>query len=174
MAEQQYGFRSNHSTEYAAVKLVDHISKEMESGNTPAALYIDLSKAFDTLSFDILLYKLNHYGIKDNAFKLLKSYLTDRQQFVVFNNHNSETFIIKTGVPQGSILGPLFFSICINDLITVSDKLKFIVHADDTTIYFNLEDFDRYNLEQDITNELENITLWLKRNKLSLMYKRQN
>ena len=168
LAEQQYGFRSNHSTEYAAVKLVDHISKEMESGNTNAALYIDLSKAFDTLSFDILLYKLNHYGIKDNAFKLLKSYLTDRQQFVVFNNHNSETSIIKTGVPQGSILGPLFFSICINDLITVSDKLKFIMYADDTTIYFNLEDFDRYNLEQDITNELENITLWLKRNKLSL------
>ena len=67
----------------------------MESGNTPAPLYIDLSKAFDTLSFDILLYKLNHYGIKDNAFKLLKSYLTDRQQFVVFNNHNSETSIIK-------------------------------------------------------------------------------
>ena len=109
LAEQQYRFRSNHSTEYAAVKLVDHISKEMESCNTPAALYIDLSKAFDTLSFDILLYKLNHYGIKDNAFKLLKSYLTDRQQFVVFNNHNSETSIIKTGVPQGSISGPLFF-----------------------------------------------------------------
>ena len=109
LAEQQYGFSSNHSTEYAAVKLVDHISKEMESGNTPAALCIDLSKAFDTLSFDILLYKLNHYGIKDNTFKLLKSYLTDRQQFVVFNNQNSETFIMKTGVPQGSILGSLFF-----------------------------------------------------------------
>ena len=165
MAEQQYGFCSNLSTECAAVKLVDHFSKEMESA---AALYIDLSKAFDTLSFDILLYKLNHYGIKDNAFKLLKSYLTDRQQFVVFNNHNSETSIIKTSVPQGSILRPLFFSICINDLTTVSDKLKFIMYADDTTIYFNLEDFDRYNLEQDITNEPENITLWLKRNKLSL------
>ena len=65
LAEQQYGFRSNHSTEYAAVKLVDHISKEMESGNTPAALHIDLSKAFDTLSSDILLYyyKLNHYTV---------------------------------------------------------------------------------------------------------------
>ena len=168
LAEQQYGFRSNHSTEYAAVKFVDHISKEMESGNTPAALYIDLSKAFDTLSFDILLYKLSHYGIKDNAFKLLKSYLTDRKQFVVFNNQNSETTDITTGVPQGSILGLLFFSICINDLITVSDKLKFVMYADDTTIYFNIEEFDQYNLQQDITKELENITLWLKRNKLSL------
>ena len=78
--------------------------------------------------------------------------------------------MIKTGVPQGFILGPLFFSICINDLITVSDKLKFIMYAYDTTIYFNLEDFDRYNLDQDITNELENITLWLRGNKLSLRY----
>ena len=64
LAEEQYGFRTNHSTEYAAVKLVDNVSKEMKLGNTPTALYIDLSKAFDTLSFDILLYKLNYYGIK--------------------------------------------------------------------------------------------------------------
>ena len=168
LAEQQYGYRFNHSTEYSAVKFVDHISNEMESVNTSAALYIDLSKAFDTLSFDILLYKLSHYGIKDNAFKLLKSYLTDQKQFVVFNNQNSETTDITTGVHQGSILWPLFFSICINDLITLSDKLKFVMYAGDTTIYFNIEEFHQYNLQQEITNELENITLWLKRNKLSL------
>ena len=168
LAEEQYGFRTNHSTEYAAVKLVDNVSKEMELGNTPTALYIDLSKAFDTLSFDILLYKLNYYSIKDDAFKLLKNYLTNRRQYVVFNSQNSETLDISTGVPQGSILGPLFFSICINDLITVSNKLKFIMYADDTIIYFNLEDFDPYNLERDINNELEKITLWLKMNKLSL------
>ena len=168
LAEEQYGFRTNHSTEYAAVKLVDNVSKEMELGNTPTALYIDLSKAFDTLLFDILLYKLNYYGIKDNAFKLLKNYLTNRRQYVVYNSQNSETLDISTGVPQGSILGPLYFSICINDLITVSNKLKFIIYADDATIYFNLEDFDPYNLERDINNELEKITLWLKMNKLSL------
>ena len=168
LAEQQYGFRTNHSTEYAAVRLVDTISKEMESGSTPTALYIDLSKAFDTLSFDILLYKLNYYGVKGNAFKLLKNYLTNRKQYVVFNSQNSETVDIATGVPQGSILGPLLFSICINDLITISNKLKFIMYADDTTIYFNLEDFDPYHLKRDINNELEKITLWLKMNKLSL------
>ena len=168
LAEEQYGFRTNHSTEYAAVKLVDNVSKEMELGNTPTALYIDLSKAFDTLSFDILLYKLNYYGIKDNAFKLLKNYLTNRRQYVVYNSQNSETLDISTGVPQESILGPLFFSICINDLITVSNNLKFIMYADDTTIYLNLEDFDPYNLERDINNKLEKITLWLKMNKLSL------
>ena len=110
LAEQQYGFRTNHSTEYAAVKLVDTISKEMESGSTPTALYIDLSKAFDTLSFDILLYKLNYYGVKGNAFKLLKNYLTNRKQYVVFNSQNSETVDITTGVPQGSILGLYFLA----------------------------------------------------------------
>ena len=159
LAEQQYGFRINRSTEYAAVRLVDTISKEMESGSTPTALYIDLSKAFDTLSFDILLYKLNYYGVKGNAFKLLKNYLTNRKQYVVFNSQNSETVDITTGVPQGSILGPLLFSICINDLITISNKLKFIMYADDTTLYFNLEDFDPYHLKRDINNELEKITL---------------
>ena len=108
LAEEQYGFRTNHSTEYAAVKLVDNVSKEMALGNTPTALYIDLSKAFDTLSFGILLYKLNYFGIKDNAFKLLKNYLTNRRQYVVYSSQNSETLDISTGVPQGSILGPLF------------------------------------------------------------------
>ena len=118
LPEQQYGFRTNHSTEYAAVKLVDTISKEMESGSTLTALYIDLSKAFDTLSFDILLYKLNYYGVKGT--ELLKNYLTNRKQYVVFNTQSSETVDITTGVPQGSILGPLLFSICINNLITIS------------------------------------------------------
>ena len=79
LAEERYCFRTNHSTEYAAVKLVDNVSKEMELSNTPSALYIDLSKGFDILSFDILLYKLNYYGIKDNAFKLLKNYLTNQK-----------------------------------------------------------------------------------------------
>ena len=93
-----------------------------------------------------------HDGISNKLLKLLK-----------FELSKSLTLIINQMITTG-----VFFSICINDLITVSDKLKFIMYADDTTIYFNLEDFDRYNLEQDITNELENITLWLKRNKLSL------
>ena len=78
---------------------------------------------------------------------------------MVFNSQNSETVDITTGVPKGSILGPLLFSICINDLTTISNKLKFIMNADDTTIYFNLEDFDPYHLKRDINNELEKITL---------------
>ena len=73
LAEQQYGFRKKHSTEYAAIKLVDHISKEMESGKMPCALFIELSKAFDTLSFDILIRKLRHYGVTNTELYLLIS-----------------------------------------------------------------------------------------------------
>ena len=168
LAEQQYGFRKLHSTEFAAVKLADYISKQMESGKIPCSLYIDLSKAFDTLCYDILLHKLRYYDFSGIELKLLRCYLRNREQYVKYNNYQSELIDISTGVPQGSILGPLLFSICINDLITVSDKLNFIMYADDTTIYFNLEDFDPICIEADITNELEKVNIWLKLNKLSL------
>ena len=148
--------------------MVDHISKEMESGKTPCALFIDLSKAFDTLSFEILIRKLRHYGVTDTDLRLLISYLTNRKQYVVFNNHESDITEIKAGVPQGSILGPLFFSICINDLINISTKLRFLMYAEDTTIYFNLEDFTHLNMENEINDEIEKIAIWLKVNKLSL------
>ena len=98
----------------------------------------------------------------------MSSYLKNRKQYVVSNNKQSDYSEVYTGVPQGSILGPLFFSICINDLITASDKLKFLIYADDTTIYFNLEDFDSQNTEADINAELEKVNTWLKLNKLSL------
>ena len=168
LTEQQYGFRKNHSTEYAAIKLVDHVSKEMESGKIPCALYIDLSKTFDTLSFDIIIGKLRHYGVADVELRLLISYLTNRKQYVVYNNHESDITEIKAGVSQGSILGPLFFSILINDLINISSKLRFLMYADDTTRYFNLENFTQQNLNKEINCEIEKINTWLKVNRLSL------
>ena len=82
LAEQQYSFRAQHSTEYAAIKLFDHISKEMDSGNTPTALYIDLTKAFDTLSFDIILQKLKYYGVMATELRLLTDYLTNRNSML--------------------------------------------------------------------------------------------
>ena len=164
LAEQQYGFRPNHSTEYAAVKLVDYISNKMDDHKISGTIFIDLSKAFDTLSYDILLYKLKLYGISGIEYKLLSSYLRNRKQYVTFNNKNSELTEMRTGVPQGSMWGLLLFSTYINDLITVSNKLNFIMYADDTTIYFDLEVFEKDDLEHQINDDLKRLNL----NKLTL------
>ena len=171
LSEQQYGFRSQHSTELACVKLVDYITTEMDNIKkikTPTAIFLDLSKAFDTLNFMILLNKLQYYGIDGISLSLIRSYLTDRFQYVQFENSESDLLEIKTLIPQGSILGPLFFSIMINDLVNSSNKFKFLMYADDTTMYFNLEDFPIENREVLINNELEKVNKWLNLNKLAV------
>ena len=168
LSEQQYGFREKHSTELAAVKLVDYINHEMDIGNIPEAIFIDLSKAFDTLNFDILIHKLQFYGLSGNSLALMKSYVTGRMQYVLFNKTKSDLAIITTGIPQGSILGPLLFSIYVNDIINSSDKLQYLLYADDTTLYFNREHFTPHNANLEINNELSKVMNWLKLNKLSL------
>ena len=101
----------------------------------PTAIFLDLSKAFNTLNFVILLNKLKYYGVRVTSLALIKSYLKNRYQYVQFENSDSELLEIVTGIPQGSILGPLFFSIFINDLVNSSNKFQFLMYADDTTIY---------------------------------------
>ncbi len=107
----QYGFRTEHSTEFAALKLVDRVIIEMDKADTPINIFLDLSKAFDTLDHKILLEKHEYYGIKGVAHELLKSYINNRKQFVEINDAKSNTLTLTTGVPQGSILGPLLFLI---------------------------------------------------------------
>ena len=123
LCEQQYGFRSQHSTELAAIKLVDSLTHNIETNNIPIFIYLDLSKAFDTLSFDILLAKFEYYGITGTPLKLLTSYLKDRYQYVNYNGETSHMLEIRTVIPQGSILGPLFFSICIHDIVKAAQYL---------------------------------------------------
>ena len=162
---QQFGFRPGHSTELAALKLVNYIITEMDNCNIPTNIYIDLSKAFDTLNFDILLNKLDYYGIQGCANRLIHSYLTDRWQFVDFNGHKSCYLPIKTGVPQGSVLGPLLFLIYINDLPLVSNVFDMLMYADDTTLYCNINQ----NISEEVINvELLKLWDWLGANKLSL------
>ena len=100
--------------------------------------------------------------------KLITNYLTNRNQYVKFESCISNLVPVSTGVPQGSNLGPLVFIIYINDLVTASSKLNYMMYADDTTLYFNLEDFDCRNLDNEINSEIEKFKLWLKLNKLSL------
>ena len=168
LSEQQYGFRSHHSTELAAIKLMDYITDEIDKKQTPVNIYIDLSKAFDTLNFDILLFKLEYYGVTGMELNLIRDYLSNRKQYVKYNTYDSNQMQITCGVPQGSIVGPLLFSIYLNDLVNVSDKFNYIMYADDTTIYFNLEDFPAINLGMNVSHELSKVNNWLRHNKLSL------
>ena len=136
------------------------------------ALFMDLSKAFDTIDHDILLYKLNNYGIRGIVLSWLKSYLSNRQQFVSIDNVESSLLNIKCGVPQGSILGPLLFLIYINDIVNSSTVLAFVLFADDTNIVLSHTNLNE--LIDTLNAELRKVSSWFKCNKLSLNISKTN
>ena len=131
----------------------------MEAKKYGCGVFIDLTKAFDTVDHDILLHKLEHYGIREFALDWFKSYLSDRKQYVHLNGVDTEMEGITCGVPQGSVLGPLFFLIYINDLPNISKKIKFYLFADDTNIY--LESHDLQSLEKTMNKELEKLSFYI-------------
>ena len=177
----QYGFRALHSTELAALEMTDIISKTMDSGKIPISIFLDLSKAFDTLDHTILLKKMQHYGFQGVALAWFKSYLSGRMQFVNFDGIQSSLLSLDTGVPQGSILGPLLFIIYMNDINVASKKFTAILYADDSNLVSSLCSFDtplnsndinKNLLGNNITHELDKIHIWLQINKLSLNTKK--
>ena len=166
LSSEQFGFRPGHSTELAALRMVDHIIKQMDNGKLPLCIYIyiDLSKAFDTLKYDILMSKLEYCGITGKENDLLRSYLTGRSQYVEVNGHKSSHLQISAGIPQGSVLGPLLFLIYINDLPNASNIFDMLMYADDTTLFCNMTDTITIDV---INEELSKICDWLGANKLS-------
>ena len=168
----QFGFRAGCSTIHSLISITETINKTIEQNKFGCGVFIDLKKAFDTVNHDILLLKLEHYGIRDNALNWFKSYLSEREQFVSLNGSDSIKKTITCGVPQGSVLGPLLFLLYINDLPNISNKLKFFLFADDTNIYF--EDTALSNIEKIMNKELKKLYEWLCINRLSLNISKTN
>ena len=125
------------------MELIVRITPDMDIGETPFSIFLDLSKAFDTLNHTILSNEQNRYGIKHCPLKLLESYLLNRLQYVEYDNIKSEYIPITTGVPQDSILGPQLFIIYLNDISFSCKLFKVIVHADDTTLFANFSSLDQ-------------------------------
>jgi hypothetical protein len=164
--QSQLGFRAKLSTSMALLELVDEISKSIDDKKYTVGVFLDLAKAFDTVNHQILLSKLNHYGVRGIANKWFASYLGNRQQYVTVYNVSSSFSKIVCGVPQGSILGPLLFILYINDLNSVSENLRTIMFADDTNLFRS--DDNLAEIESSLDRELQLFTLWFQVNLLSL------
>ena len=174
----QYGFRRNHSTELATLDLIEKIQHQLDTHKNPFAIFLDLSKAFDTMDHDILLTKLYYYGIRNQVLCLFIILLSSWSQLPSMGEIKSSLRNINTGVPQRSILGPLLFLVYINVIHTVSNTFDYILYADDTTLISNTSTFKSHNnqltISENINIELLKISDWIAVNKLSLNAKKSN
>ena len=168
--KHQYGFRKSHSTNHALIEITEKIRKALDSGKFACGIFVYLQKAFDTVNHEILLKKLEHYGIRGTSNSWFKSYLNNRKQLVSLNGVDSEMQIMKHGVPQGSVLGPLLFLVYINDLhnaILYSQSFHF---ADDTNL-LNINDSPK-KVQKQLNIDLKLLNNWLLANKISLNSKK--
>ena len=166
----QYGFRSGHSCQSAISELVGTITKNMEEKKWTIGVFIDLSKAFDTLSHNILLRKLNLYGIRGVTAQWFDSYLTNRKMRIKCMTANGTTYStyhdMDYGTPQGSCLGPLLFLVFINDLPHNIDNGISLLFADDTTLLHSHHDIE--TLKRIVENDVYKLMDWFRANKLTL------
>ena len=160
----QCGFRRNHSTEFAAIAFSDYIRRGMDLGLLTGAVFIDLRKAFDSVDNEILISKLESYGLRDIELDWFRNYLTHLKQLVSFGKEISYPCLITSGVPQGSILGPLLFVLLVNDLPIVLERCQILMYADDTVMYFTAS--NAQEISSTLTSELAKVNDWLVDNSL--------
>ena len=154
---------------HATIDFIKDIEDTIEKNEYAVGVFCDLSKAFDTLNHNILLAKLEHYGIRGTALQWFTSYLHDRKQFKEWHGQKSPLAHIETGVPQGSILGPLLFLIYINDLPSAT-KLKSVIYADDTNLLIKGQNLT--TLIRELNDELQNVSDFFRANQLKLNAKK--
>lgn len=172
LSNSQHGFRKNRSTDTATFDFHNYILEAIENKDMVAGLILDLSKAFDLINHELLLAKLDNYGIRGLTNNWFRSYLSNRKQAVELKYHSSHTIsnhlsdfeIIKHGVPQGSILGPLLFLIYINDIASCINSQKLVLFADDTSVLFKNK--NAVDLQADIDLNLKVLSNWFDCNRL--------
>ena len=167
----QFGFRQDYSTTMALIEITDLIRQQIENKNVTVGIYIDLTKAFDLVNHSILMQKLENYGVRDKALKLIRSYLTERTQYTFVDSSKSDIRYIECGVPQGSVLGPLLFLIYVNDFVNCTDA-KMRLFADDTNVF--ISDKDPAVAKQQAEECLQKLNSWLSANKLLLSEQKTN
>ena len=167
--KHQYGFRRGRSTAQAVGQLNNSVLDAIDGGKVAGMLFLDISKAFDSINHKLLLGKLEHIGLAARSLRWFKSYLADRRQCVCINGEVSETRPIDLGVPQGSILGPLLFNVYINSLSAAVTKSELILYADAVLIVVA-------STPQELTDALRHdftlISDWYTDNKLTLNVKK--
>ena len=173
LCNEQYGFRPEHSTELALADAIDKLYNSLDKKRTCIGVFLDLSKAFDTIDHAILLNKLHYYGIRGTTLNWIDSYLSNRYQYTSYRNTQSNYERIQCGVPQGSILGPLLFILYVNDICHVSETAKIILFADDTNIFFE-SDSNNNSFHIEVSTELNKFHDWFAANKLSLNIDKTN
>ena len=169
LCQNQNGFRKQHGTPDTIFKLISSITDNLNEHKDTLALFIDVKKAFDTLNYDVLFNKLNKLNIGQNLKLLFKSYFTDRIQKTFINNTKSNIQSLTYGVPQGSILGPLFFTLYINDLPKLVSS-KMLLYADDSVIFDSSN--DESILYKSLQRDLNLIKVWCDLHKLTINIKK--